>query len=97
MCKFSRKAAIKFQKCFCVTLFQKFVTDYHWNNLGLSNYKRMKRNLEFGKNTCYNSKRNYLVLYSKESPLAPMHFWHLSTIRSFSEEYFAERLFKGVS
>ena len=26
-CKFSRKTAIKFQKCFCVTLFQKFVTD----------------------------------------------------------------------
>ena len=28
-----------------------------WNNLGLSNYKHMKRNLEFRKrNTCYNSK-----------------------------------------
>ena len=28
--KFStRKTAIKFQKCFCVTLFQEFVTDYH--------------------------------------------------------------------
>ena len=28
-----------------------------WNNLGLSNYKRMKRNLEFRKkDTCYNSK-----------------------------------------
>ena len=45
-----------------------------WNNLGLSNYKRMKRNLEFRKkNTCYNSKRNYLVPYSKESPPALMH------------------------
>ena len=30
-----------------------------WNNLGLSNYKPMKSNLEFGqKNTCYNSKSN---------------------------------------
>ena len=27
--KFSRKTAIKFQKCFCVTLFQEFVTDSH--------------------------------------------------------------------
>ena len=27
--KFSRKTAIKFQKCFCVTLLQKFVTDCH--------------------------------------------------------------------
>ena len=27
--RFSRKTAIKFQKCFCVTLFQKFVTYYH--------------------------------------------------------------------
>ena len=27
-----------------------------WNNLGLSNYKSMKRNLEFRKkHTCYNS------------------------------------------
>ena len=58
----------------------------------------MKSNLEFGKeNICYNSKRNYLVPYSKESPLALMHWWHLSTILSFWEEYFAERLLKGVS
>ena len=27
-CKFSRKTATKFQKCVCVMLFQKFVTDY---------------------------------------------------------------------
>ena len=27
--KFGRKTAIKFQKCFGVTLFQEFVTDYH--------------------------------------------------------------------
>ena len=45
-----------------------------WNNLGLSNYRRMKTNLEFRKkNTCYNSKRNYSVPYSKESPPALMH------------------------
>ena len=40
-----------------------------WNDFGLSDYKRMKRNLQFRKNTCYNSKRNYLVPCSKESPL----------------------------
>ena len=57
----------------------------------------MKRNLELKKNICYNSKRNYLVPYSKESHLALMHLWHLSTIPSFWEEYFAERLLKGVS
>ena len=27
--KFNRKTATKFQKCFCVTLFQEFVTDYY--------------------------------------------------------------------
>ena len=27
--KFGRKTAIKFQKYFCVTLFQEFVTEYH--------------------------------------------------------------------
>ena len=43
------------------------------------------------KHTCYNSKRN-LVPYSKGSPLALMHLWHLSTITSFLKEYFAERL-----
>ena len=26
--KFGRKTAVKFQKCFCVTLFQEFVTEY---------------------------------------------------------------------
>ena len=43
------------------------------------------------------SKRNYLVPYSKESPITLMHLWHLSTIPSFWVEYFAERLLKGVS
>ena len=43
------------------------------------------------------SKRNYLVPYSKESPLTLVHLWHLSTIPSFWVEYFAERLLKGVS
>ena len=68
-----------------------------WNNLGLSNYKCMKGILNLGKNTWYNSKRNYLVPYSKESALALMHLWQLSTIPSFWEEYFAERLRKDVS
>ena len=55
-----------------------------WNNLGLSNYRCMKTNLEFRKkNTCYNSKRNYSIPCSKESPLALMHLWHLLTISSF--------------
>ena len=52
----------------------------------------MKKNLEFGKNASYNSKRNYSVPYSEESPIALMHLWHLSTIPSFWKEYFAERL-----
>ena len=43
------------------------------------------------------SKRNYLVPYSKESPLTLMHLWHLSTIPLFWVECFAERLLKGVS
>ena len=32
--KFSREEAIKFQKCFCVTLFQEFVTEYHLEYFG---------------------------------------------------------------
>ena len=65
-----------------------------WNNLALSKYKRMSRNLEFRRrnNTCYNSRRNYSVPNSKESPLSVMHLWRLSTIPSFWEEYFAKRL-----
>ena len=31
---YGRKIAIKFQKCFCVKLFQKFVTDYHLKQSG---------------------------------------------------------------
>ena len=72
-----------------------------WNNLGLSNYKHIKRKLglkkKTDKNTCYNFKRNYVVPYSKESHLTLMHLWHLSTIPSFWVEYFAECLLKGVS
>ena len=58
----------------------------------------MKRNLEFEKKitTVITQKRNYLVPYSIENPLAPMHLWHLSTI-SFWEGHFAEHLLKGVS
>ena len=70
-----------------------------WDNLGLSDYKGMKEILNLEKNTCYNSNRNYSVPYAKESPSVPqmhksalMHLWHLSTIPSFWEEYFAERL-----
>ena len=62
------------------------------NNLGLSNYKRTKRNLELKKYSCYDSKKNYSVPYSKKGPLALMHMWHLSTIPSFWEQCFAERL-----
>ena len=55
----------------------------------------MKKNLEFRKkNTCYNSKKNYLVPYSKEGPFALMHLQNLSTIPSFWVEYLAERLLK---
>ena len=62
-----------------------------WNNLGLSNDKHMKRKLGLkkNKNTCYNFKRNYVVPYSKESHLTVTHLWDLSTIPSFSVEYFA--------
>ena len=47
-----------FSHCFRI----KFVTDYHWNNLGLSNYKRMKRNLELRKNTTYFKKHLFIRL-----------------------------------
>ena len=61
----------------------------------------MKRKLGLKKTTTKTpviiSKRNYLVSYSKESPLTQMHLWHLSTILSFRAEYFAERLLTGVS
>ena len=45
-------------------------------NLGMSKYKCMTRpgNLEVRKkDPCYNSKRNYSILYSKERPLSLMH------------------------
>ena len=60
----------------------------------------MKRKLGFKKKTktpFIISKRNYLVPYSKESPLTLMYLWHLSIIPSFWVEYSAERLLKGVS
>ena len=53
----------------------------------------MKRDLELKKQTLVIiQKEIFLVPYSKKSPLALMHLWHLSTIRSFWEEYFAGRL-----
>ena len=52
-----------------------------WNNLDLSNYRRMKKNLGLKKQQqkipVVISKRNYLFPYSKESPLTLMHLWHL--------------------
>ena len=71
-----------------------------WNNLGLPNYKRIKKKLGLKKQQktpVVISKRNCLVPYAKESPLTLMHLWHLSTIPSFWVEYFAIRLLKGVS
>ena len=63
--KFSRKTAIKFQKCFIKNA-------KIWNSLGLSNYNRMKR--KFGlkkttsKNTCYNFKKElFSPLFKRES------------------------------
>ena len=44
-----------------------------WNNLGLSNYRRMKKTLGFKKTQKTSVVRNYLVPYSKESPLTHMH------------------------
>ena len=100
--RFSRKTAIKFQKCCSVShCVSNSSLTIIWNNPGLSDYKHMKR--KFGlkkntnKNTCYYFKRNYVVPYSKESHLTLMHLWHLSTIPSFWVEYFAERLLKDVS
>ena len=60
-----------------------------WKNLGLSNYKRMKRKLGLKKTLVIISKRKYLVPYSKEGPLPLMCLWHLSTIPSFWVEYFS--------
>ena len=73
----------------------------NWNNLGLSDYNRMKRKLglkkQQQKTPVIISKRNYLVSYSKEGPLTLMHLWYLSAIPPFWVEYFAERLLKGVA
>ena len=46
------------------------------NNLGLFNYKRMKKNLEFRKRTLVIIKKGII----QESTLALMHLWYISTI-----------------
>ena len=100
-CKFSRKQLLNFRNACVSHNFKNPSLTIIWNNLDLTNYKRMKTDLEISSteknHNCYNSKKNYLISYSKERPLAPMHLWHLSTIPSFWEEYFAERSSKGVS
>ena len=73
-----------------------------WNNLGLSKIQSYEKEARIKKKQQQKtpviiSKRNYLVPYSKESPLTLMNLWHLSTIPSFLVKYFAERLLKGVS
>ena len=103
MCFFQRansveKQPLSFRNASVSHCFRNSSLTIIWSNLGQSNYKRMKRNLEFRKkNSCYNSKRNYSVPYSEESPLTIMHLWHISTIPSSCEEYIAERLKKDVS
>ena len=58
----------------------------------------MKRNLEFRKKQTPVIVRKGIIssLIPKQSPVALMHLWHLSTIPSFWVEYFAERLLKVV-
>ena len=62
-CKFSRKKAIKFQKCFCVTLFQEFVTGIIWACL-ITNVCKGILNLEkkthFKKHLSINVQQNIL-------------------------------------
>ena len=77
-CKFSEKTVIKFQKCFCQKAqskwlnfrnasvshcFRKSLLTIIWNNLGLSDYKHMKKIL--------NLEKNHLLQFKKElfSPL----------------------------
>ena len=78
--KFSRETAIKlnFKNASVSHSFRYSSLTIIWNNLDLSNYNRMKRKLGLKKNNNKNtpvviSKRNYLVPYSKESPLSLMH------------------------
>ena len=72
--KFSRKTSIKFHAYVSHCVKNSSLTIV-WNNLGLSNYKHMKRKLGLKnkQKTCYNFKRNYVVPYSKENHLTLMH------------------------
>ena len=65
------KQLLNFRHVSVLHCFRNLLLTIIWNNLGLSNYKCMKRILEFRKkDTCYNSKKNCSAPYSKESPLA---------------------------
>ena len=74
--KFSRKQLLNFRNASVSHGVRNSSLTIIWNNLGLSNYKHIKRKLglkKTNKNTCYNFKRNYVVPYSKESHLTLMH------------------------
>ena len=75
--KFSRKQLLNFKNASVSQCLRNSSLTIIWNNLGLSNYNRMKRELEFKKKNkkapTTISKRNCLVPYSKASPLTLMH------------------------
>ena len=48
-CKFVEKQLLNFRNASVSHCFRNSSLTIIWNDLGLSNYKRMKRNLEFGK------------------------------------------------
>ena len=60
-------------------MFQKFVSII-WNNVGLSNYKRVKMNVEFRKKAPVIIQKGIIRPLVKRESLALMHLWHLSTI-----------------
>ena len=77
VCKFSRKTAIKFQKSFCVTLFQKFITII-WNNSIC-----MKTNLEF-RNKIYFKK--HLLTNIQQNVLPKMMEWLRDATNALEQE-----------
>ena len=83
-CKFSRKTAIKLQKCFCLTLFQKFVTDCHLEHFRLSNYRPMKRNLEFREQKTY-FKKHIFINVQQNIPLRTIE-WLRDTTNALEQE-----------
>ena len=98
--KCNRKTLLNFKNASVSHCFRNSSLTIIWNNLGLSNYNRMKRKLglkkkKTTKTTCYNFKKELSsTLFIRESRLALIHLWHLSTIPSFWAAYFAERLLK---